>query len=50
MDKVPKKSKSIHDEPCLGKIYRTHRLFTVQVQILDTHFTQFRQKYRFQPQ
>ncbi len=50
MDKEPKKSKSIDNNPCLGKIDRAHRLFTIQVQILNTHFTKFRQNYGFQAQ
>ncbi len=50
MAKVPKKPKSTNDEPCLGRIYRTHQPFTIQVQILDTHFPKFRQKHGFQAQ
>ncbi|MCP3683990.1 MAG: hypothetical protein GY861_15015, partial [bacterium] len=50
MANILKKLKSANDELCLGKIYRTHQPFTIQVQILDTHFTRFRQNHGFQAQ
>ncbi len=50
MAKVPKKVEMSNGDPCLGRVYRTHRPFSVQVQILDTYFTKFRQKHGFHAQ